>query len=121
MQELPIISPKIYDKAKDGKPLQGKFGPYVKMTFQSPKYPNEYLSLSFIKPGHPILQSKDGDILTLIVDGAPNEYNGKLYRNCRLPKEADKAVDLEARVKKLEEAVFGAKKVDAETPEDYGF
>jgi hypothetical protein len=118
MQPVPIISPKVYDKDKTGKELSGQFGPYRKLTFTSPKFPNEYLSIGFIKPGHPILNSKDGDVLNLVVDEAPKEFGGKLYRNCRLPKEADKVNDLESRLRKLEDAVFGPKKVDAEDPFD---
>lgn len=100
--KLPIQNPKVYDKDKQGKPLSGQYGPYLKMTFSSPMFPNEYLSLSFIKPGHPILSAKDGDEVELIVDGAPKEFNGKLWRNCKLPSEKAKQGELEKRVEELE-------------------
>lgn len=86
------------DKRKDGSKLTGKFGDYWRVGIQVEQYGDEWIN-GFMS-SNPTWQ--EGEEVTL--DIGEEEFNGQMQKKFRLPKKEDQ---LEERVKKLEDKVFG--------------
>lgn len=102
------------DKKKDGTKLLNKYGEYFRVGIQTIEHHDE--------AGNPIWLNgfskhkpewKEGDVLE--VEIAEEVFNGQKQLNFRLPKKNKADPEVEARLKKLEDAVFGANKVEVAT------
>lgn len=94
------------NKKKDGTVLRGKYGEFYRVGIQTEEYGEKWLNGFSNEP--PTYEVGD----TIEIETTTEEFNGEEQLKFRIPRKKD---ELESRIKKLEDAVFGA---DKDTPRE---
>lgn len=106
------------DKKADGTKLTNKFGDYFRVGIQVQERTDtngDPVWLNGFSKNRPDWNVGD----KLEIEIGEEEYNGEKRLKFRLPKKGDRvSAELEARVKKLEDSVFGTAKKDEVKTED---